>query len=96
VEPVEEDVNRETTVPAAEGMHTLMTQIWDEAVASMELHQSIVTPIEGFKVGDKVRLLLTNIWTKRPSKKLDNRKGGPFTITEKISSHPYQLVFRKQ
>jgi hypothetical protein len=72
-----------------------MTKIWDEATASMELHQGITIPIEGFSVGDKVWLLLTNISSKRPSKKLDNRKGGPFTITEKISSHAYRLDLPK-
>jgi hypothetical protein len=68
-----------------------MRKIWDEAIASMELHQGITYPVEGFSIGDKVWLLLTNISSKRPSKKLDNRKGGPFTITEKISSHAYRL-----
>jgi hypothetical protein len=91
----EEDVNQEGTVPAAEGMHSAMTKVWDEAIASMELHQSIASPIEELSVGDKVWLLLTNISSKRPSKKLDNRKGGPFTITAKISSHAYRLDLPK-
>jgi hypothetical protein len=72
-----------------------MTKIWDEAIASMELHQGITNPVEGFSVGDKVWLLLTNISSKRPSKKLDNKKGGPFTIMEKISSHAYRLDLLK-
>jgi transposase InsO family protein len=92
---LEGDVNQEGVVPAAEGMHALMTKIWDEAIAAMELHRGITNPIEGFSVGDKVWLLLTNISSKRPSKKLDNRKGGPFTIMEKISSHAYRLDLPK-
>jgi hypothetical protein len=91
----EEEVGQEKNVPAAEGMHSLMTKIWDEAIAAMELHQGIASPIEGLSVGDKVWLLLTNISSKRQSKKLDNRKGGPFTITEKISSHAYRLQLPK-
>jgi hypothetical protein len=91
----EVQVSQERSVPAAEGMHSLMTKVWDEAIAAMELHQGIASPIEGLSVGDKVWPLLTNISSKRPSKKLDNRKGGPFTITEKISSHAYRLDLPK-
>jgi hypothetical protein len=91
----EEKVSQEGNVPAAEGMHSLMTKIWDEAIAAMELHQGIANPIEGLSVGNKVWLLLTNISSKRQSKQLDNRKGGPFTITEKISSHAYRLDLPK-
>jgi flagellar biosynthesis regulator FlaF len=91
----EEDIGQEGNVLAAEGMHSVMTKVWDEAIASMELHQGIRSPIEGLSVGDKVWLLLTDISSKRPSKKLDNRKGGPFTITEKISSHAYRLDLPK-
>jgi hypothetical protein len=91
----EGDIGQEAIVPVAEGMHTLITKTWDEAIASMELHQGITNPIEGFRVGDKVWLLLTNISSKRPSKKLDNRTGSPFTITEKISSHACRLDLPK-
>ena len=45
--------------------------------------------------GDKVWLLLANLKTIRPAKKLDNHKGGPFTITEVISSHAYRLDIPK-
>ncbi|QRV84489.1 Retrotransposable element Tf2 protein [Ceratobasidium sp. AG-Ba] len=70
-------------------------EIWDEAKASMEFHKALDKQGREFKVGDKVWLLLTNLSTRRPSKKLDNRKGGPFTITEKISSHAYRLDLPK-
>jgi transposase InsO family protein len=91
----EGEVGWETTVPASEAMHIQMTKVWDEAIAAMELHQGITNPIEGFSIGDEVWLLLMNISSKRPSKKLDNRKGGPFTIIEKISSHAYRLDLPK-
>ncbi|QRV93063.1 Retrotransposable element Tf2 protein [Ceratobasidium sp. AG-Ba] len=82
-------------IPAAQSMKEKMKKIWDEAKASMEFHKALDKQGREFKVGDKVWLLLTNLSTRRPSKKLDNRKGGPFTITEKISSHAYRLDLPK-
>jgi hypothetical protein len=48
-------------------------------------------PIPEFRVGDKVWLDSRNIRTKRPSKKLDHRRLGPYPITAKISSHAFRL-----
>ncbi|KAG8725224.1 hypothetical protein FRC09_005309 [Ceratobasidium sp. 395] len=61
----------------------------------METHQTLEKQGKEFKVGDKVWLLLVNMSSKRPAKKLDNKKGGPFTIIEKISSHAYRLDLPK-
>ena len=44
-----------------------------------------------FKIGSKVWLNAKNIKTKRPTKKLDHRRLGPFKITKKISSHAYRI-----
>ena len=41
--------------------------------------------------GDKVYLISRNLRTKRPSKKLDFRKIGPFKVEEKISTSNYRL-----
>jgi hypothetical protein len=43
-----------------------------------------------FKVGDRVWLNLTNVRTKRISKKLD-AKNAKFTVLEEIGSHSYRL-----
>ena len=48
------------------------------------------------KEGDKVHLLTRNIRTKRPSKKLDFKKYGPFKITKVISPVTYQLQLPKK
>jgi hypothetical protein len=48
-------------------------------------------PIPNFQIGDNVWLDARNIRTKRPSKKLDHRRLGPFPLVEKISSHAYRL-----
>jgi hypothetical protein len=44
-----------------------------------------------FSVGDKVWLLAPNIRTDRPSKKLDWKRLGPFTICERIGLQAYKL-----
>lgn len=45
----------------------------------------------GWNVGTKVWLNSKNLKTKRPSKKLDYKKFGPFSIKERISTHAYRL-----
>lgn len=42
--------------------------------------------------GDKVYLISRNLRTKRPSKKLDFRKIGPFKVDERISTSNYRLA----
>ena len=49
------------------------------------------SPIPEFKVGDLVWLDSRNIRTKRPMKKLDHKKLGPFPITEVVSTHARRL-----
>ena len=44
-----------------------------------------------FKRGSKVWLDLRNIQTKRPMKKLDHRRTGPFEVIEEVSSHARRL-----
>ena len=42
--------------------------------------------------GDKVYLILRNIRTNRPSKKLDFKKIRPFKVNERISDNNYRLL----
>ena len=44
-----------------------------------------------YKKGDKVWLEATNITTKRPMKKLDDKRLGPFTIVDKVGKAAYKL-----
>ena len=44
-----------------------------------------------FAVGDKVWLSTVNLRSVRPSKKLDSKRIGPFTITEKLGLQAYRL-----
>ncbi|QRV84964.1 Retrotransposable element Tf2 protein [Ceratobasidium sp. AG-Ba] len=89
-------VDLEVNAPNAADTADSMQEIWDEVIASMEYHRSKEdTPKHEYKVGDKVWLVGQNITTRRPSKKLDNKKLGPFVISEKISSHVYRLELPK-
>ncbi|QRV80868.1 Retrotransposable element Tf2 protein [Ceratobasidium sp. AG-Ba] len=89
-------VDLEVNAPNAADMADSMQEIWDEVIASMEFYRSKESdPKREYKVGDKVWLVGQNITTRRPSKKLDNKKLGPFVISEKISSHAYQLELPK-
>ncbi|QRV77124.1 Transposon Tf2-1 polyprotein [Ceratobasidium sp. AG-Ba] len=89
-------VDLEVNAPNAADMADSMQEIWDEVIASMEFYRSKESdPKREYKVGDKVWLVGWNITTRRPSKKLDNKKLGPFVISEKISSHAYRLELPK-
>ena len=46
---------------------------------------------EEIREGSQVWLNAKNIKTKRPSKKLDHKRLGPFEIERKVSSHAYKL-----
>ncbi|QRV73869.1 Retrotransposable element Tf2 protein [Ceratobasidium sp. AG-Ba] len=89
-------VDLEVNAPNAADMADSMQAVWDEAIASMEFYRSKERdPKREYKVGDKVWLVGQNITTRRPSKKLDNKKLGPFVISERISSHAYRLELPK-
>ena len=45
-----------------------------------------------FQPGDKVWLNAKNIRTRRPSRKLDNKRLGPFTVDTAIGTHAYRLL----
>lgn len=48
-----------------------------------------------FEVGDSVLLNMKNVKTKRPSRKLDIKHGGPYVIEAKVGSHAYRLRLPK-
>ena len=48
-------------------------------------------PATSFQVGDKVWLKAKNIRTRRPSRKLDNKRHGPYEVKGKIGTHAYRL-----
>jgi len=59
----------------------------------MQIKKRIEGPI--LREGDPVYLLRKNIKTKRPSKKLDHTKLGPFRIKDKLGTVTYRLELPK-
>ena len=49
-----------------------------------------------YKKGDKVWLEVTNVTTKRPMKKLDNKHLRPFEILEKVGKSAYHFKLPSQ
>ena len=66
-----------------------------ESVKSAQNHQAKYYDAKHkrveFSVGDKVWLRTLNIRTERPSKKLDWKHLGPFTVTHRIGTQAYRL-----
>jgi len=48
-----------------------------------------------FKVGDRVWLSAKHFRTTRPSKKLDNKRAGPYTVSKIINQNAYKLDLTK-
>jgi len=88
----------ETTVPAAKEFADRLKNIHDllvENVKSAQDHQARYYDRKHkrveFSVGEKVWLLTSNIHTERPSKKLDWKRIGPYSIVERIGTQAYRL-----
>lgn len=67
----------------------------EQLTRTIERYQRATTsrraPIPGLQKGSKVWLDTRNIHTKRPMKKLDDRRIGPFEVIEEVSTHARRL-----
>ena len=68
----------------------------DEAAAENAQYYNANRKPMRFRIGQKVLLRMTNIASKRPSKKLDYKLNRPFLITECISTLAYRLELPTQ
>jgi hypothetical protein len=83
----------------AQGIVQTMEDIFDHLRTEMARAQLVQSeyadqrrnPAPLFEQGDLVWLNTRNIRTRRPSRKLDHRKIGPFKVFEIIGSHAYRL-----
>jgi hypothetical protein len=64
-------------------------KVANEAYSRFADRKREVTP--DWKEGTKVWLDLRNVKTRRPMKKLDSKRAGPFPILAKVSTHAYRL-----
>lgn len=69
-----------------------MSKAQESAALQFDKHRA---PLPEYTIGDKVWLSARNIKMKRPTKKLDHRYLGPYTIIARVSSHAYRLELPK-
>lgn len=79
------------TAPEADTLAQRIKEIWQECMTMLEFNHDLPADETRFKEGDHVWLLATNIKSRRPTKKLDDKKLGPFEILERISDYAYRL-----
>jgi hypothetical protein len=80
-----------TDLKALHGYLREQVQVANEAYKRFEDPHRLPTP--DWPVGTKVWLDWRNVKTRRPMKKLDHKRHGPFEIKDKISTHAYRLKF---
>jgi transposase InsO family protein len=68
-----------------------MESAWSKAVATQATYYNRHRTPKSFAVGDMVYLVGKNIRTRRPSKKLDYKKFGPYKVLETIGKQAYRL-----
>src|ERR1700736_6308236 len=97
------DPRRYTPVESISSFTNRMKQLQDKATIALtqaasrmkEQYDKKRAESRSFNIGDKVWLEGTNIRTKRPMKKLDDKRFGPFEILEKIGYSAYKLSLPK-
>jgi hypothetical protein len=86
-----------TGTPVADNQAWELTEVIAEVKATLQWTQECYrradkgNSMPKFQVGDKVWLLGSHIRSQRPNKTLDNKRYGPFPVTEIIGSHTYWL-----
>jgi hypothetical protein len=93
------DPRREVETEAADVFEKRMKKIREEAMAALKKAAPDMKKYydEGrqdapeYQIGDKVYLDGSNISTDRPSRKLDDRRYGPFPIVAKVGERAYKL-----
>ena len=90
------------SVPAAKALAESLQSVHESLIDNLKTaqdhqaryHDAKHKSIE-FSVGNKVWLNPSNIRTERPSKKLDWKRLGPFSITKRIGTQAYELSLPK-
>jgi RNase H-like domain found in reverse transcriptase/Reverse transcriptase (RNA-dependent DNA polymerase)/Integrase zinc binding domain/Chromo (CHRromatin Organisation MOdifier) domain len=70
---------------------TLRANLTEAQARQAEYANRHRTPHPAYHVGDRVWLKSSNVRTERPSKKLDWKNLGPFTVVQKINNSSYKL-----
>ena len=88
-----------TDIPRIEDFLIELQKSWEQATKAMEEVQKNIKKQfdkkrrnpQGLKVGNHVWLENKNIHSNQPSKKLDNKRYGPFKISKDIGSGAFEL-----
>ena len=97
--PWKGDLMVQTELPRVEEFAKKLQESWKHAAQAMEESQKNMkrqfdkrrrNP-QGLKVGEHMWLENKNIQSNQPSKKLDNKRYGPFKITKNIGLGAFQL-----
>jgi hypothetical protein len=97
--PIEDETPNQSATQKVELLKELHGQLTQDIrfiahkVATFKSRTRLPAPT--FREGDKVFLLRANLRTKRPSRKLDHVKVGPFKVKRKISEVNYELALPK-
>ena len=97
--PWKGDLMVQTELPRVEEFAKKLQKSWKQVAQAMEEAQKNMKQQfnkkrrnpQGLKAGDHVWLENKNIQSNRPSKKLDNKRYGPFKILKDIGSGAFQL-----
>src|ERR1700733_6830504 len=76
-----------------------MKKVHENAAAALQIaneqskrqHDKHTRPVTEYQPGDQVYVEATNIKSKCPSKKLDDKQFGPFKVLEKVGESAYRL-----
>ena len=88
-----------TDIPQVEDFLSRLQRSWEQVTKAMEEAQRSMKKQfnkkrrnpQGLKIGDHVWLENKNIHSNRPSKKLDNKRYGPFKISKDIRLGAFEL-----
>src|SRR5277367_5976491 len=94
-----DDTRREARTEAAGQFAEKMRKVREDAQAALKqaaeqmkiAHDKRARKSVEYAKGDEVYLEATNIRTDRPSKKLDNKRHGPFKVIKKVRDSAYEL-----
>ena len=97
--PWKGDLMVKTDIPQVEDFLSRLQRSWEQATKAMEEAQKSMKKqfdkkrrnSQGLKVGEHVWLENKNIYLNRSSKKLDNKRYGPFKILKDIGSGAFEL-----
>jgi hypothetical protein len=93
------DLRRDTSNESATQFAERMKRSWEDAQSALKFAADAMKQdydkkrrlSQDFQVGEKVMIEATNITTTRPSKKLDEKRVGPFKIVKKVGASSFKL-----